>query len=178
MVRFVNEGGNRELKNRKFKLPDGIRKHLIRTLETYNGDKTVDGYKRLNNILGMGSIAYNEMKRIKNFFDGYNGDGKTIDYILNGGEPMRTWVDNTLNTATATIRDFKQAKKDAGFKNAFISPHEKDRQSRKDKPSTPRIDTKDVSADILNDNPLKYESKRTVIISEEQAMSLMRKGKY
>ena len=55
-------------------------------LNSYNGDKTANGYQRLTNILKMDGIMYNEMKRIKNFFDNYKGSDKSSEYVLNGGE--------------------------------------------------------------------------------------------
>lgn len=168
MIVFVNE--NKELKNRTFPLATNIRKHLQNVLKNYNGDKTVDGYKRLNNILQMDTISYNEMKRIKNFFDNFNGREDSVEYILNGGDFMKTWVNNTLNTATKAVHDFKQAKKDAGIKNAFIKPHEKERQIRKDKPTQLKIQTKNVSKNIADNNSIKFENKyrKTVFITENQ----------
>lgn len=173
MLHFLFEDGNAELKNRVFPLGDGIRKHLQSTLNNYTGDKTTNGYKRLNNLLSMDNgIAYNEMKRIKNFFDHYTGSDKSDEFILNGGEPMKLWVNNTLNTATTAIRDFKQAKKDAGINNAFIKPHEKNREVKKPKkPTTAKVQTKNVSSNLFSNNMFKFENKnnkKTVVITEEQ----------
>lgn len=169
MLHLITEG-NSELKNRKFPIPDGVRKILMSTLENYNGSKTVDGYKRLNNILEMDAISYSEMKRLKNFFDNYRGTEKSTEFILNGGDSMRTWVNNTLKTATDAVENFKQAKKDAGIKNAFIKPHEKNRQTKKkNKPTNVKIKTS--NRNVLNNNTLTYESKtpkRTICISESQ----------
>ncbi len=157
MLHLIFEG-NQELNNRTFPLAKGIRHHLQNTLNGYKGDKTVDGYKRLNNILSMNTISYHEMKRIKNFFDNYNGTPKSSEYILNGGEPMMTWVNNTLNTATKAIHDFKQAKKDAGMSNAFIKSHEKQRQIRKDKPTQVKFKTNNLNKSMMDNNVLKFES--------------------
>lgn len=159
MIHFINES-NKELNNRIFPLPKGIKKHLLNTLNNYNGDKTIDGYKRLNNILSMKKgISYHEMKRIKNFFDNYEGTDKSFEFILNGGEPMKVWVNNTLNTATKAIRDFKQAKKDSGINNAFIKSHEKNRQSKKtNKPTQVKFKTNDINKNISDNNLLKFES--------------------
>ena len=132
MLHLLTETNN-DLKNRVFPIPDGVRKILRQTLKNYNGDKTVDGYKRLNNLLSMDNISYYEMKRIKNFFDNYKGTDKSTEFILNGGEPMKTWVNDTLGLATKAVHDFKQTKKDNGVNNAFIKPHEKDRQNKKKK---------------------------------------------
>ena len=157
MLYIITE--NNELKHRVFPLPDGVRKFLQNTLDNYKGDKTVDGYKRLNNILNMQSISYHELKRIKNFFDHYNGSDKSTEFILNGGEPMKTWVNNTLYTATKAIHDFKQAKKDAGISNAFIRSHSKDRQNKKkNKPTQVKFNNNNVNKNILNATSLKYEN--------------------
>ena len=101
MIHFINEGGNSELKHRVFPLSKGIKKHLMDTLRNYRGDKTIEGYKRLNNLLSMtNGISYSEMKRLKNFFDNYQGTDKSVEFLLNGGEPMKLWViKNKLNEA-------------------------------------------------------------------------------
>ena len=175
MLHILTEDGNRELKGRKFPIPDNVRRILQKTLDNYNGDKTVDGYKRLNNILSMDEIQYNEMKRIKNFFDNYNGTDKSSEYILNGGDAMKTWVNNTLYTATKAIDDFKKSKKQAGINNAFIKPHEKNRQTKKkNKPTQVKFQTNNFSQKMLNGEPLKYESlnRKTILITEQQAKML------
>lgn len=156
MTHIISEG-NKDLKNRKFMLPNGIRKHLYKTLENYNGDKTVNGYKRLSNILSAKTLSYSEMKRVKNFFDNYSGTDKSAEYILNGGEPMKSWVNSTLNTATASIRNFKQALKDSGVKNAFRKPHEKDRQKKIKKPAMAKIQTTNLSQRLQNNDSIRLE---------------------
>lgn len=171
MLHLITEG-NKELKNRVFPIPDGVRKILQQTLDNYNGDKTVDGYKRLNNLLSSENITYQELKRIKNFFDNYNGTDKSAEYILNGGEPMKNWVNNTLYTATKAVHDFKQAKKEAGINNSFIKTHEKDRQTKKkNKPTQAKFDVSNKN--MLDNNTIKYESKmKTICITEEQSKML------
>lgn len=179
MVHFINEG-NKELQNRCFPLAKGVRKHLQQTLDSYNGDRTVDGYKRLNNILNMDTISYQEMKRIKNFFDNFQGSDKSAEFILNGGEPMKLWVNNTLYSATKAIEDFKQAKKDAGMKNAFIRSHEKDRQNRKNKPTQSKIQTNNIAKHLGNNDNIRYESMqknaKTIVITEGQKRVLIREA--
>jgi hypothetical protein len=175
MLHILTEG-NSELNNRVFPIPDNVRKLLRQTLKNYDGDKTVDGYKRLNNLLSSDTISYHELKRIKNFFDNYNGTDKSVEYILNGGTAMKNWVDNTLKLATKAVHDFKQAKKDAGINNAFIKPHEKDRQNKKkNKPTQVKFNTDNANRNMLNNTPLRYEGlsrgkyKRTICITEEQS---------
>lgn len=179
---YILTEGNKELKNRKFPIPKGIKKMLVSTFENYNGDKTIDGYKRLNNLIQTDAVSYLEMKRLKNFFDHYTGTNKSMEYILNGGDNMKMWVNNTLNTATKAVHDFKQAKKDAGISNAFIKSHEKNRQSKKkNNPTISKFSTKNANQKMLDNSILRYESihkpNKVIIITEAQQRKLIREAK-
>jgi hypothetical protein len=161
---------NSELKNRKFPIPDGVRDMLQTTLNNYNGDKTVDGYKRLNNLLSNDSITYQDMKRIKNFFDNYQGTDKSAEFILNGGEQMKNWVNSTLNQARNVIDNIKQAQKDI---IPIRKSHEKDRQNhKKNKPTVAKFNV--TNQNMLDNNVIHYnESKlKTICITEKQSKML------
>lgn len=176
MTHFLFEGGNSELKGRYFPLGKNIRKHLERTLSSYDGDKTELGYKRLNNLLAMEpGVSYGELKRIKNFFDNYTGTDKSNEYILNGGDFMKLWVDNTLNTATNTVENWKETKKEAGIKNAYRKPHTKNRQTKPQKPKIAKVKTANVVKGIHNNTAVQYESKqkpKIICITEKQLKSI------
>lgn len=159
--------GNKELNDRKFQLPKKLKEHLKETLANYKGSHEVAGYERLNNILQMDYITYVEMKRIKNFFDNYKGTDKSAEYILNGGGEMKFWVNDTLYQATQAIKDFKTAKKNAGFSNAFIKPHEKDRQTKPSKPSMIKARKNNVTKNVADNQYFTYES-RIVKLTETQ----------
>lgn len=112
MIYFLTEDGNTKLKGEKFFLPKNVRHHLESSLENFKGTRNSydsAGYKRLNNILNMNGIEYNEMKRLKNYFDTYIGDGNDDEYKLNGGDVMKNWVRNTLSRATKRVTDQKAA---------------------------------------------------------------------
>jgi hypothetical protein len=177
MTHLLFEDGNSELKGRYFPLGKNIRKHLENTLSNYDGDKTSMGYKRLNNVLSMEpGIAYNELKRIKNFFDNYQGTPKSDEYILNGGDFMKLWVDNTLNTATSAVEGFKQAKKDAGIQNAFRKPHKRNGKITVEKPTVAKVKTANVVKGVHDNNSVQYESKKhgkIVYLTEEQMDGLI-----
>lgn len=178
MLHLINE--NSELKGRRFPLGTNLLAHLERVLAGYSGDKSVEGYKRLKNIISMadqGGIRYEEMKRIKNWFDTHQLAKNTDEYKLNGGEEMRVWVDSTLEKATNAVRDWKQAMKDAGQKNAFIRPHEKDRQNkRKNVPTLAKIQTKDAGKSVGDGKAVRYESKEgKIFVITEQQMQLIDK---
>lgn len=171
MIHIISEG-NKELNRRLFVIPPGVRKHLKATLAGYNGDKTVDGYKRLNNLLGMETVSYLEMKRIKNFFDHYAGTDKSVEFQLNGGDAMKTWVNNALQTATTSIRDFKRAKKEAGIENAFIRQHTKNRvKTATNAPKIAKTNSGNMQQALQNDTTFQYKENvcRTVCITPQQA---------
>ena len=172
MIHLLFENGNSELIGKKFPLTNGIRKHLLGIYQNFKGDKTTNGYKRLGFIVNSSDgIDYNEMKRIKNYFDNFLGDRESDEFVLNGGDEMHNWVNNTLNRAEAMIKGWKQAKKDAGFSNTFRKPHEKNRATKKKgKPTVSKIGTKNVNKNMIDNKSIKYESKnrKTVTITEEQ----------
>lgn len=175
---YLFEDGNSELKNKKFVLPDGIRRFLTQTLTNFKGNKNSVGYKRLNNLLKMNGIEYNEMKRIKNFFDNFNGKEDSIEFQLNGGKAMQTWVNNTLSTATNAVKNFKNAKKEAGITNSFIKPHTKNRLTKNATKVTmvkPNFDKSTIS-NVFNDETFKFENNciKHVIVSENQIVELLK----
>lgn len=169
---------NSDLKGKRFFLPDGIRKFLQKIVGLKPWNKKSQGYQRIHTILENESITYEDLKRIKNFFDSYAGSPKSDEYILNGGEPMKTWVNNTLSSATKSIKDFKTAKKEAGFHNAFKKPHEKDRQTKpKETPSIAKFKTNNLSSDIANMTNIKFEGKEKgniFCITESQLAAIYR----
>lgn len=177
MLHYINE--NSELKGRRFPVGTNLQKHLEDTLANYKGNKSCEGFKRLRFLISMadqGGIRYEEMKRLKNWFDTHQLAKQTEEYKLNGGEEMRMWVDMTLSAATKAVKDWKQARKDAGEKNAFIKPHEKDRQNRrKNRPSMSKIKTDDASKSVYNGKSVRYESRDRKIfnITENQLRLLI-----
>lgn len=173
MIHFINEDGNKALKGKRFLIPYGVKKHLVSTLENYKGDKTVQGYKRLKNLVNSDSIAYNEMKRIKNFFDTYLGTQQNDTFLLNGGQIMKNWIDGTLNRATERIKQGKQTLKDAGVQNAFIKHHTKDRQIKNKKSTIAKVKGDNISHRLADNDTIKYESvNHTIKITESMLCQL------
>lgn len=165
MLHLLNE--NKMLRYKLFVIPQKIKQHLENTLSNYKGDATIDGYKRLNNLVHSKELTYNEMKRIKNFFDNYNGSVDNPTYLLNGGNVMKSWVDLELQKATQAIKDFKHTQKDMGVENAFIKKHSKRRDIKTNTPTQVKFKTKNLNTNIMNNQTLKYESVIREIIKEE-----------
>lgn len=71
-------------------------------------------------------ISYENMKKIKSFFDNYDGDGDDSQYNNYGGEKMKQWLNNTLNDMRGSVYYPKKSKMDAGGQNQFKKTHHKD----------------------------------------------------
>lgn len=158
---------NSDLRGKRFPLFDGLKKHLKKTLSDYekkNGDKNNVGYDRLVWICSQDNLSTEEMKRIKNFFDNYLGTNQSDDFVLNGGQEMKDWVNRMLKMATDTIKNEKEAKQLMGI--------DKKRQKQiKDAPEPDKVDvvkiqTKNLSNSISKNNVVKEG--KTIIVAEEQ----------
>ena len=90
-----------------------------------NADKNSEGYKRNQELQSKNYITYKQLKRIKNFFDNFKGNQNEDAFILNGGVPMKNWVNNELRKLRDGIKMTKTNKMNTGMQNQFIKPHEK-----------------------------------------------------
>lgn len=118
---------NKDIYNIKIVFPDNMREHIrICFSKVKNPDKTSEGYKRNLELQGQKSIGYPQLKRIKNFFDGYKGRQTDAPFVLNGGIEMKNWVENELRRMREGIHMTKRNKMDAGMQNQFLQTHSKD----------------------------------------------------
>ena len=79
-------------------IPNDIKQHLRNSFaQMKTAPENTEGYKRNQELQNQEKITYKQLKRIKNFFDNYQGKPNDPSFILNGGVLMRTWVNNTLN---------------------------------------------------------------------------------
>lgn len=87
---------NSALYGKSYPLP----KQIINKLETViynNSDVGGDGFKRAKNLVKSGSVTYQQLKRLKNFFDKFNEDeNSNMEREFAGGEDMRFFVETTL----------------------------------------------------------------------------------
>jgi hypothetical protein len=56
----------------------------------------VEGHKRNQELRDTGYVTYQQLGRIKSWFDNYSGDGTDAPYILNGADYMKNWVETTI----------------------------------------------------------------------------------
>ena len=78
-------------------LPKEMLDHLTICFERVpNSDSTVEGHMRNLDLRKTGQVTYQQLGRIKNFFDNYTENKEDAPYVLNGEDYMRNWVDQTL----------------------------------------------------------------------------------
>lgn len=64
--------------------------------EIPNSDSSIEGHKRNEELRDSGYVTYQQLGRIKNWFDNYEGDGTDAPFILNGADYMKNWVETTI----------------------------------------------------------------------------------
>lgn len=108
---------NSKLEHTEYNLPKDILDHLKSTIYFYHSFKDRNGYKRSSELVKTGKISYKSLERIKHEFthDLIDKDGKqTIEYLLNGGDEMKMWVNKTLDFLRNGVETSKVAKTNAG----------------------------------------------------------------
>lgn len=98
--------------------------HIRATLEKYNLPNK-GGYKRISDLLKDKQITYQQLKRIKNYFDNIPKEDGEIEYNLNGGEPMKNFVNDLLTKERDLVKKNKEAKDVAGVQNSYRKEHDK-----------------------------------------------------
>ena len=167
MERKNNTGGNSQLKGKFWNCPDDILSYLSETLKNFelkNQNKKTEGYNRAKNIINNKKITYENLKRIKNWFDTYEGKNTDWEYLLHGGNKMKEWVENTLYKATKGIKDVKDTQNKSGTKdNTHIKTHTKDKTKISFKtitPNIPKLHKSKVSQQIWSGKPIYEEIER------------------
>jgi hypothetical protein len=63
---------NAKLKGVTISIDKDINHHLKRIFNAYCGDRNIEGYTRLKNLCDCKEISYEQLARIKNFFDNFD----------------------------------------------------------------------------------------------------------
>jgi hypothetical protein len=124
---------NNNLYNRNAKLPEDLIKHLKQCFSSVDGDSNTEGYNRNKEIVSKGYVTYQQIKRIKNWFDQNSENKKTPSYILNGGDRMKKWCDEVLRVWRDNDQSSKEHKSDTGMMNQHNDTHEKNNLNLADK---------------------------------------------
>ena len=127
---------NKDLYNKIFTCPKNILDRLHYMDKKY-GDYEGIGKDRVKNILNNPKITYQNIKRIKNFFDTHQE--KDTIFEFNGGDLMYNWVTNILNKKRDSLEGYKKIKSDIGVGNSFRKSHYKDTTKNVTKVNIPKI---------------------------------------
>jgi hypothetical protein len=114
-------------------IPNTLLKHLEDCFNSTQGDTNIEGWKRNQDLRQSKQVSYQQIKRIKNWFDSYGGNKEDSPFILNGGDRMNSWCDEVLRVWRDDVKTSKQRKSDAGMQNQFLSSHEKNSFNLNDK---------------------------------------------
>jgi hypothetical protein len=144
---------NSSLYNKKAKLPETLLKHLEDCFNSVSADSNVEGYNRNQEIRSNGLVTYQQIKRIKNWFDGFSGKKEDAPFILNGGDRMSNWVNAALQQMRNGVSNSKKIKSDGGMSNQYIDSHEKNSFNLNDK-HTSTTDQLKVESEIKRINNL------------------------
>lgn len=117
---------NSDLQNKFWTCPDEIIVILKTNTSGHKGKKGIKGLQRAIDLISSPKVSYAQMKRLKNYFDNYKGDGTDTEYKLIGGDMMKNWVLSALNNSRDTIYNVKNSRMRAGEGNQFIDTHNKD----------------------------------------------------
>lgn len=116
---------NSKLYNNIVMIPDSLLKHLNDCFNSMQGDVNTEGWKRNQELRQQKQITYQQIKRIKNWFDSYSGNKEDAPFILNGGDRMKKWCDEALRIMRDSTSSSKKIKSDTGMQNQYLSSHYK-----------------------------------------------------
>lgn len=126
---------NKDLYGHKVQLPEEVVNYLQQCHDAVNGaDESTEGYKRNKELRDSGEISYQQLKRIKNWFDSYQGNKTDAPFVLNGADYMKNWVETTLGSMRNNVDLGKKIKSEV-LPNQYISQHEKNNLSNMNRPS-------------------------------------------
>jgi hypothetical protein len=132
---------NRELYGEKFELPENILIYLKQCYDAAEGsDDKTEGYRRNIDLRNKGFVTYQQLKRIKNFFDHFDGEENDLTFILNGGWYVKNWIDEKLRSLRDDIEMGKEIKS-VVLPNQYIDQHEKNDIINLNRPSKQHKDT-------------------------------------
>ena len=147
---------NKDLYGKEIILPEKILNHLHNSFADAKGSsESNEGYKRNQDLRNKGKITYQGLKRVKNWFDNFNGHPNDLSYKLNGGDYMKNWVNQQLQSMRGNVYNTKKNKSESGMENQFISPHTKDNINNLNRPSKSHSKNDMIDYDVAVTESLK-----------------------
>jgi hypothetical protein len=126
---------NSDLYGKTYPVPQDVLEYLDKCFKAVGEvDETTEGFKRNKDLREKGEITYQQLKRMKNWFDNFNGHQDEIPHILNGGHYVRNWVENTLKGDRDSLQTGKETKSEV-LPNQHIQTHDKNDVRTMNRPS-------------------------------------------
>ena len=126
---------NSDLYGKTFVLPEEVVNYLQQCFDAAKGaSQSNQGYRRNIELRNSKEVTYQQLKRMKNWFDEFDGDRDDLEYILNGGDYVKNWVNNTLESKRNDV-DLGKEIKSVVLPNQYIDTHEKNDLASMNRPS-------------------------------------------
>lgn len=107
---------NNQLYDKVWDFPQHMQQHMrICFAKVKNADANVEGYNRNRRLQTATQVGYPELKRIKNFFDGYQGNPQDAPFILNGENKMKDFVNSILSGARQSLSTSQEIRNNTGM---------------------------------------------------------------
>ena len=102
---------NKNLYGNKIELPEEVKTYLSKCFDVAShADDTTEGYKRNKELRDSGFVTYQQLKRMKNWFDNFSGTENDLPFILNGAHYMKDWVNKTLGAMRKNAKSSEDTK--------------------------------------------------------------------
>lgn len=135
-------------------LPDSLIKHLEHCFGSVNGNTNIEGWKRNQELRQTKQITYQQLKRVKNWFDSYGGNKEDAPFILNGGDRMQTWCNHALDQMRNGISSGQKIKSETGMQNQYIDSHIKLGTGSQHSTTAQSLEVDKVNEEVSNINKL------------------------
>jgi len=101
---------NSELYDNEYQIPSQILNNI--RMKLYSSSDA-EGIKRAKNLVKSGKCTYQNLKRLKNFFDNFNPSTESIEqFELAGGKQMRNFVTTTLQRERNKVEHGQKVRQD------------------------------------------------------------------
>lgn len=120
---------NKELYGKVYTIPPHILDMIRKSVSKYSSQST-ENVKRAKELAEKGEATYQQLKRIKNWFDS-NNNTSSPEYQILGGGTFSGWLNTTLDTSRESVELPKKIKSVA-MDNQHIKAHTKNDDVRTD----------------------------------------------
>ena len=96
---------NSQLYGNTYEIPEYLLKIIKAKIMTTSNN---NGIRRAKNIINSGSLTYQQMKRIKNFYDNISSKDEMIQFDVIGGNVMKKFIEKTLNSERTRTANSKK----------------------------------------------------------------------